>query len=45
MRKVESLNKKWKFVVKPATLETLSKAKAVLNAIAISHHTTLKEIM
>ena len=22
MRKVESLNKKWKFVVKPATLET-----------------------
>lgn len=25
--------------------ETLSKAKAVLNAIAISHHTTLEEIM
>jgi anthranilate synthase component 1 len=25
--------------------ETLSKAKAVLNAISISHHTTLEEIM
>ena len=29
MRKVESLNKKWKFVQKPTTFETLAKSKAI----------------
>ena len=29
MRKIESLNKKWKFVQKPTTLEGLAKAKAI----------------
>ena len=28
MRKIESLNKKWKFVQKETTFETLAKAKA-----------------
>ena len=29
MRRVESLNRKWKFVKNPTTLENLAKAKAI----------------